>query len=161
MPALLFTFKFNMPSIKEKLFLLCMDYADERIRTAQQGIVSAKEASVNDTKSSAGDKYETTREMMQQEISFNEVQLFEAQKLKHALTLINPSRQSAIAEPGSLVLTDNGQFFIAVSAGSFSLDGKQYFVISPASPVAKVLIGLKKGDKANFNGKVFTLTAVE
>ena len=150
-----------MPAIKEKLFVLCMEYVEDRIRTAQQGILSAKEASVNDTKSSAGDKYETTREMMQQEVSFNEVQLFEARKLKHVLRQINPSRQCAVAETGSLVLTDKGNFFIAVSAGSFSIDEERYFVVSAASPVAKILAGLKQGDKTSFNGKEFTVIAVE
>ena len=78
----------RMPDLKEKLLKKCFEAVDERIKSAENAIISAKEASQDDTKSSAGDKYETTREMMQQEISRNEAQLYEAKKLKHSLLQI-------------------------------------------------------------------------
>ncbi len=146
-----------MPKLKEKLFRLCMDYVEERIRTAEQVILSARETAQNDTKSSAGDKYETTREMMQQEISLNQVQLFEARKLKYALGLINPSKNCETVEPGSLVFTDKGTFFIAVSAGPLQLDGELFQGISGASPIARAFSGHKADDMVSFNGKEFTI----
>lgn len=149
-----------MSEIKEKLFSLCMEYIDERIRTAEQGIISAKEAAENDTKSSAGDKYETTREMMQHEISFNQVQLHEARKLKYALSLINPSKKCTVAETGSLVYTEIGNFFIAVSATPLSIDGESYHVISSASPVAKAMQNHKENDFVTFNGKRFSIKSI-
>lgn len=137
-----------------------MEYISERIRTAEQGIISAKEAAENDTKSSAGDKYETTREMMQHEISFNQVQLHEARKLKYALSLINPSRKCTVAETGSLVYTDIGNFFIAVSATHLSIDGVSYHVISSASPVAKAMQNHKENDVVIFNGKRISIKSI-
>ena len=81
-----------------------MDYVQQRMDAAQLAINEAQQASTDDTKSSAGDKYETGREMMQQETDRNMAQLNETNKLKVALTLINPLTETTMAETGSLVL---------------------------------------------------------
>lgn len=54
-----------------------------------EAIVAAQQASTEDTKSSAGDKYETGRAMMQQEQDRNSAQLNEANKLMVALNRIS------------------------------------------------------------------------
>lgn len=149
-----------MCEIKEKLYRACLEYIDERIQIAGQAILSAREAAGNETKSSAGDKYETAREMMQQEIQLNERQLFEAKKLRHALSLINPAVRTVSAGTGSLVFTDRGNFFIAAGLGLLYSDGIQFNVISAASPVAKALAGHKSGDTVTFNQIEFTISEV-
>jgi transcription elongation GreA/GreB family factor len=149
-----------MTEIKKKLLIYCITYADERIKNAKEAIISARDASSNDTKSSAGDKYETTREMMQQEVSRQEKQLMEAQKLKHALSAIKPEFKSTTVQPGSLVTTDNGNFFISISAGQVVIDQTIYFAISPVSPIGAKLIGLKQGNRFQFNGKDFAILDV-
>lgn len=146
--------------IKNQLYQKCVVFATDRITSLEQAIISAHEAAANDTKSSAGDKYETTREMMQQEISRNQAQLFEANKLKHTLDSINPLSKSKEVKNGSLVLTSNGNFYISISAGQIKIDNSIYFAVSAASPVGKVLLGLKAGDKAAFNGKEFVIQEV-
>ena len=149
-----------MKSLKQELYKRCLSIAEERIRTAQNAIAAAREASEDDTKSSAGDKYETTREMMQQEISRNEVQLMEANRLKQSLLSIDPSKSTDAAQPGSLVETTNGTFFLSIFAGSIKLEGKTIMTISPASPIGKQLKGLKAGDGFSLNGKDFKILAV-
>lgn len=149
-----------MLEIKKQLYIYCLNFAENRIRTSEQAIISAQEAAANDTKSSAGDKYETTREMMQQEISRNQTQLHEARKLKHALSTFNPEKEHQIIQTGSLALTDNGNFFISISAGQISLEVNIYFAISPVSPMGKALTGLKKGDEFKFNNKSFKILDV-
>lgn len=100
-------------SIKEKLLQLCIDYVQTRIDNAEQAIKSAQQASNDDTKSSAGDKYETSREMMQQDTNRNLAQLTEASKLMVALNRINIATTLKQADTGSLVITDNGKFFLS------------------------------------------------
>ncbi|HEY0895176.1 MAG TPA: 3-oxoacyl-ACP synthase [Sphingobacteriaceae bacterium] len=148
-----------MNPIKQKLYDLCMQYAGQRVETAQEAIRSAKESSESDTKSSAGDKYETGREMMQQEIARNEQQLLEARKLLHAMSRV-PLKAYAAPVPGALVVTDKGTFYLAISAGQLELDGKTYFAISPSSPIAMKLTGLKPGDHFTFNQKTFTIEKI-
>jgi hypothetical protein len=149
-----------MSTLKERLYKMCIDSVQKRINEAKQAIDDAQYAAIEETKSSAGDKYETGREMMQQETDRNQGQFNEASKLMVALSRINYKTTSPVAEPGSLVATNNGSFFIAISAGSFVIDGKTFFVVSSASPVGNKLIGQKVGDEFSLNGRNYKIEAV-
>lgn len=150
-----------MLNLKRELLKKCSDYVAQRVESATKAIISAKEASQDDTKSSAGDKYETTREMMQQEISRNEAQLFEAKKLQHALLQIPQDKTTDKIQNGSLVFTNNGNFYISISAGQFEIEGQIFFAISSASPIGRLLLGLEKGMTFSFNGKTFEIKDVK
>ena len=150
-----------MIRIKEELLKQCMEYVDERIATAQQAINAARESANDDTKSSAGDKYETGREMMQQEIDRNRKQLDEAQKLRQLLQQIDPPKITDMVQNGSLVSTNYGDFYISISRGQLIIDGKNYFAISAVSPIGINLMRLKVGAKFDFNGKMFTIKGIQ
>ena len=153
-PPLIY-FIYIMSDLKKELYGLCISYVKTRIATAKQAIDDARQSANEETKSSAGDKYETGREMMQQETDRNQAQLNEANKLLVALNNIDNNAVSGATAPGSLVLTDNGKFYIAVSAGTLVLDGESYFAISPASPIGLKLKEHKVGDQFNLNGKSY------
>jgi hypothetical protein len=144
-----------MSDLKKELHKLCIDYVRQRMDTVVQAINAAQQAANEETKSSAGDKYETGRAMAQQETDRNQAQLNEANKLMFALNHINVSIISKTALPGSLVLTNNGKFYIAISAGTLTLNGEAYFAISPASPIGLSLNGKKAGDEFSLNGKQY------
>ena len=127
---------------------------------AQLGIDEAQQASKDDTKSSAGDKYETGRAMMQQETDRNMAQLNEANKLKVALNTINPTIIHNTIDTGSVVKTNNGNFYLAISAGTLNVDGESYFAISPASPIGIKMKGLKAGDEFEVNGKGYQIESI-
>ena len=146
-----------MHEIKKQLLQYCVNYAQERIKNAEDAINAARDAASNDTKSSAGDKYETTREMMQQEISRHQKQLMEAQRLKHILSAIDPDKIQPTIQPGSLVFTDKGNFFVSISAGQIIIKGTSYFAVSAVSPIGAKLMGLKKGSSFQFNEKDFSV----
>jgi transcription elongation GreA/GreB family factor len=97
-----------------------------------------------------GDKYETSREMVQQEINNLQIQLNENLKAKNSLKFINVNPHQIIGL-GSLVETDKGIFYIAVSLGEIIFEKKKIFVISTESPLAKVLVGKKKGEEIILN----------
>ena len=149
-----------MSVIKNTLLQLCIAYVQNRIDNAQQAIQSAQQASNDDTKSSAGDKYETSREMMQQDTNRSIAQLTEASKLMVALNRININGKSPIAESGSLVITTNGKFFLAISAGTLTVDGQAYFAVSIASPIGALIKGKKAGEEFSLNGKSYLIEAV-
>ncbi len=130
------------------------------MQAAEDAFRAAEQASNDDTKSSAGDKYETGRAMMQQEKDRNTIQLNEASKLMVALNLIGTKNTSAIVETGSLVITDNGKFYLAISAGTLVVDGVSYFAVSPASPIGMKLKGLKVGDGFELNGKRYKVIQI-
>ncbi len=150
-----------MPEIKEKLHQLCLDYVAERIASAEHAITAARESANDDTKSSAGDKYETGREMMQQEIDRNRKQLEESQKLKLILTQIDPSKATSVVQNGSLVSTNFGKFYISISRGQMQVAGCNYFAVSAVSPIGLKLLKQHQGYEFDFNGKVFRIDKVE
>jgi len=127
---------------------------------AEHAFKDAEKAQNEDTKSSAGDKYETGRAMMQQEKDRNTIQLNEANKLMVALNLIGTKNNSSTVETGSLVITNNGKFYIAISAGTLVVDNESYFAVSAASPIGLKLKGLKAGDEFGLNGKAYKLLEV-
>lgn len=146
-----------MNGIKEDLYQQCIQYVEDYILAAKQAIEDATESANDDTKSSAGDKYETGREMMQQEIDRNRKQLDEATRMKNILLAIDPKQVSDTVQNGSLVITNMGKFYISISRGQLFADGNNYFAVSAISPIGAKLIRQKKGYEFNFNGKIFKI----
>ena len=142
---------------KQELYNLCQDYIDKRIHAARQAIADAQQSANEETKSSSGDKYETGRAMMQLEIEKNTQQLSESLKLKNALDQIRIDNPSLSVQPGSLVVTDREEFFIAISLGKVTLHDRIYLVISSASPMGKNLLGLKVGDAMTFKDRTYVI----
>ncbi len=76
-------------SLKQLLFNQLSNIIESKLATLNKAILLAKESRDSDTKSSAGDKYETGRAMMHIEIEKNEVQLSKTLKLKKELSEID------------------------------------------------------------------------
>ncbi|MBO9702188.1 MAG: 3-oxoacyl-ACP synthase [Sporocytophaga sp.] len=148
-------------SVKVKLYELCTAFVEQRIASSQKAIEHAQLAANEETKSSAGDKYETGRAMMQLEIEKQSVQLGEAMKLKQVLSQINPEKSTDIIQSGSLITTDQGNFYISISAGKLEVEGSIYFAVSPVSPIGALLMGKKSGDSVQLNGKTFTIRKID
>jgi transcription elongation GreA/GreB family factor len=149
-----------MVDAKRKLFNHCVSFLNSRIETAQEAIRMAQESANDETKSSAGDKYETGRAMMQLEIEKNLTQLEEALKQKKLLDSINIELQPLKIQNGSLVSTDQGNFFVAVSVGMVVIENKSYAVVSAQSPIGSRLIGLKTGDTFSFGNKTYQINEI-
>ena len=97
-----------------------------------------------------GDKYETGREMLQQEINNLQLQLNEVIKQRDFLNNLS-SKPSVKSEKGALVKTDKGFFYIAVSFGNIEAEGNKIFCISTDSPLAKVLEGKTESESISLN----------
>jgi hypothetical protein len=149
-----------VPSIKQQLHALCLAYIEERIQGASQAIKFAQDSANEETKSSSGDKYETGRAMAQLEIEKINTQLNEAKKLKQNLLQLENTIATETAQPGSLVITSQGKFYISIPAGQFTIDGEIYFAISPSSPIAQELLYLTIGNRFMFNKKEFIIQQI-
>ncbi|WP_139919975.1 3-oxoacyl-ACP synthase [Hymenobacter sp. DG01] len=145
---------------KPHLHALCLAYVQERIEACQAAIQAAQESANSETKSSAGDKYETGRAMAQNERDRNAVQLQQALQLQGEVQRINPELPCDTVRPGALVSTSMGWFYISISAGKLTLDGQDYFAVSAAAPVAAALAGKRAGEQAAFNGKPVRIEAI-
>lgn len=142
-----------MENVKTQLLSLCFDYVNQRIATTKQAMDDAQAAANEEGKSSAGDKYETGRAMAQIERDKAAQQLDEALKLKNILDGLDASIANESIRLGSVVETSGANFYLAISAGKFLIDGREFLIISPYSPIGKLLLNLKAGDTFRFNGK--------
>ncbi|MFA6277068.1 MAG: 3-oxoacyl-ACP synthase [Pedobacter sp.] len=149
-----------MQEIKSSLYQLCLNFIKERIQTAETALQQAREASNDDTKSSAGDKYETSREMMQQDIDRNKRLLIDAEENYKVLSSLKDAPFSEEARNGSLVYTNQGNFYLSISAGQLHLGKETVFAISAVSPIGKLLLGKQKGGSFDFNGKKYQIKEV-
>lgn len=149
-----------MFNLKSSLHRLCLDIVEQRLETGRQALKSVEDGAGQETKSSAGDKYETAREMMQQEKNRAMAQLNEANKLLVALQAISTNGEAEKVQTGSVINTDKGNFYLSVSAGVIKLEGNDYFAVSPASPIGAKLMGKQKGDSFDMNGKHYQIINV-
>lgn len=149
-----------MQELKASLYQLCLKFIEERIQTAEIALKQAREASNDDTKSSAGDKYETSREMMQQDIDRNKRLLIDAEENLMLLNSIKDAVPTDAARNGSLVYTSQGNFYLSISAGQLHLGKDVFFAISAFSPIGKLLLGKGKGDQFDFNGKKYLIKEI-
>ena len=149
-----------MKQIKQQLFAYCQEQVNSRIARIKAEILHAREAANEDSKSSAGDKYETGTAMMHLEQEKNQGVLNEALILQKTLGNINPQKTYQSVQLGSLVITSMGAFYISVSLGKTILDGQSYFLVSAASPIGKALLGQVAGASVAFNGKTVEVEAV-
>lgn len=149
-----------MPTIKQQLYDLCYMHLQQGIAEAMQAIDRAHDAAENETKSSAGDKYETAREMMQQEIDMNNMRIAELQKQKAVLQLTDPAKTTETVQNGCIVRTSQGNYYVGVSIGKLLVDKVPYYTLTASAPLGARLTGMKKGDKFTFNGKEFAILEV-
>ena len=146
--------------VKSALYQACKAYVAQRIATAKEALAEAKEAAAEETKSSAGDKYETGRAMAQLDEERALGQLAEANKLADALATIPQGKKNEEVQPGSLVITPQGHYFMGVSVGKVTEEGQDYFVIAPSSPIGQVLLGAKPGETVSFQGRTIAIQEV-
>ncbi len=145
---------------KQRLHEACLAVIRSRIHEISQALAEAREASFQETKSSAGDKYETGREMMRIQSDMRAVQLGEAQVLLSLLERLDMTCLHEKVRTGSVVRTSNGTYFLAQSIGKVAIDGMEIQTISLASPLGKALKGLSAGQSATFRDQTLEILSV-
>lgn len=145
---------------KEQVFQFATSFADQKIANLQRALQDIVHALTSETKSTAGDKHETGRAMLQIEREKLGKQLAEAEKMKAVLQKVNPSKSIDQVALGALVVTEKQCYYIAISAGKYSGLDKPTYCISAATPIAKLLLGKKAGDSFTFNNIHNTILAV-
>lgn len=150
----------NWKEKKKLIFSHLHEIIEQRIEIAVKAIQSAKESRDNDTKSSMGDKYETGRAMIQMELEKYELQLSKNLKLKNELSQVNLKKEYNKVEYGSLIITNQGNYFISFGQGKIKINNTAYYCISLASPIGMLLQGSKEGDKVLFQEKKITIKTI-
>ena len=133
----------------------------EKIAEVQEILDSAKLAKESETKSSAGDKYETSREMIQFEQDKAMGQLGKLKQQLHELNKVTFDKIHDKIQFGSLVKAENGDFFLGIPYGKIEVDGKAFFAISMASPIGQAILNKKAGESFSLNTKSFKIITIQ
>lgn len=121
-------------------------------------LASLQNELINDSKSSAGDKHETSRAMVQLEQEKLGKQLTELKQQIAFFKSLKPIVQKDTIQAGTLVETTQGFFYIGTSLGSLIINDKTIFCISPIAPLAQQLIGKKVTEEYQINGRTFVIS---
>jgi len=149
-----------MQLLKQKLLNKCTAFISEREAILQKAMSDIRESLLHETKSTAGDKHETGRAMLQLEREKIGNQLQITQKLKNNLRKIDLNNQGEHIKLGSIVFTSQYHYFIAISAGKITENEYTFFAIAPDTPIGKLLLGKTIGDRIYFNKTEITITDV-
>jgi transcription elongation GreA/GreB family factor len=71
-----------------------------------------------------------------------------------------PRDRHQVVTLGSIVITKTFNAFLAVGPSKLTVDGKEYFIVTPLSPLGRVLGGLKEGSEFTFNKRPNTVVEV-
>lgn len=152
--------KHHLHQLKEVAFAHCGTFVAERLERLNRQAKEISAALTSETKSSAGDKHETGRAMLQLEREKLGAQLAEAEKMQVLLHKVPQKSTFTSVGLGALVVTSVSTYFIAVSAGEITHKKNRVYCISPATPIGKLLIGKQAGDSFSFQSKDATILVV-
>ena len=144
---------------KGRIIAQCADIFQRKLVVIKDELKHLSEAIAEDTKSSAGDKYETGREMANLEKEKLHVQALGFKKSLTTLAILPQNVSNKIGH-GSLLQTDKVWIFLSISMGQLEVDGEKVLVISPLAPLAQLLMGKEKGETITFRGKNYHISGI-
>jgi len=148
-------------NLKQQLIKVCENYVEDRISRALAGIKDLDEALKMESKSSAGDKYETGRAMIHIEVDKLLLQLEQYKGLKKTLAIAGQNPNSGSIGFGSVVKTSAANYFLSIPAGEILVENEKFYAIGINSPIAQALIGKKEKETFSFNGNTNKILLVE
>jgi len=146
--------------LKENLFNQCKEFVNSKLATIENTIRSNQADLASETKSSAGDKHETGRAMLQLEMEKAGQQLKGVTEMKLVLERIHIHETSGVCKMGSIVKTEKINYFIGISAGKLVVENEIYYAVSSKSPIGHLLIGKKIKEEVSFNNKKFYIKTI-
>tara|TARA_Y100000389_G_C17408172_1_gene489268 strand:- start:17 stop:463 length:447 start_codon:yes stop_codon:yes gene_type:complete len=146
--------------LKDLLFAHCQHYIKVKQLLLEKQKEALQLALTSESKSSAGDKHETGRAMIQLEREKLGNQIAEVEQNQQKLNAIKNHKRTESVTIGSIVLTDQANYFIAIAADFCELEGKKYYCISPQSPMGVHLLGKKVRGQIEFNARLSTLLEI-
>jgi transcription elongation GreA/GreB family factor len=140
-------------TIKKLLYRHCESSLKCRLIKYKKRSDELYESLTSETQSSAGDKHETGRAMIQLDREKIGQQVKEIEKEFELFSKINSNVVLNSIGLGSLVITQENQYYIVISAEVFEYNYKTYYCISRKSPIGSALFEKKVRDVVTFNNK--------
>src|SRR4051812_27814823 len=122
-------------NFKANLLHKCREILNAKAAALRDSLTQVTGSMESESKSSMGDKHETSRARMQADETTLRRQLSDVEDQLSELERINISQLESAAFRGSVVETNRGLFFIAVAIGKVFVEDREVMVISPNSPI--------------------------
>ena len=146
--------------LKFELQQQCKDLINIRYEIVNKTIANIEQALRDESKGTSGDKHHTERAMLQIEREATGKQLREIEKVMLQLDKVTISDVSETIRLGSIIETNQANFFISISVGKLQVDDIIYLGIAPAAPIGRCLLGKVKNDQFNFNGVIYKIIKI-
>ena len=147
--------------MKDKLIAYVKNHLDQRIQNSLAAMQAAQESANSESKSSAGDKYETSRAMGHLDREMHARMYQQAQQERQIVKRLDDTIIYKKGALGAFIKTSMGDFFLSVSIGQVEIDGNKVMIISPQSPIGALLVGKIVGDSFSFRGQEAVIEMVE
>ena len=135
-----------------------MEFGLARARTAFEELQTSLEG---ESKSTAGDKHETGRAMVQMEMEQAAARLSRVEGMMRQWHALEPLLGREQVRPGAIVSTDQGGFILGVAWGKFEGPGDATWrAISSDAPLAQAMQSLGPGDTVEFRGRMWHIISV-
>ena len=144
---------------KTKIISFIQQHLDTQLNDYVNELHSVNDGIGKETKSSAGDKFETSREMMNQEVSRIEERIAYLKKQVNAVQNISLKSSTSI-QNGSLVQTNHGLFFFGIAFGKLNSEEHDLMGLSLISPLGKLMTNQKAGDEFTFMTRKYIIQNV-
>jgi transcription elongation GreA/GreB family factor len=145
---------------KAEIHAVILQHLEERMEQGRKDYLLAKESRDSDTKSSAGDKFETGREMMQREMDKISASLDmlkgQLAQMKRIDIHENPTRVGL----GRFIETDAENYYLSVGIGKLSCSGTPFYAISADSPLGELLVGKQINEIIELRGRKITIKSI-
>jgi len=143
-----------MNELKATAYEIAISKVKEKMQMFREERNAINQGILEDNKSSAGDKFETGRETMTQDLNTVEKQLKQARfEFDELCRLQSIKGISPTIQEGSLVKIGNDLFLISISLGQINVGNSKVFLLSENSPLGQSLIGRKENEEIQFRGK--------
>lgn len=136
-------------------------YLDQRMQTSLDAMNAAQESANGESKSSAGDKYETSRAMGHLERDMHARMYQQTREERKLVERIDENINFKKGALGAFIGSSMGDFFLSISIGQVKIDEKLIMIISPQSPIGALLMGKIVGDKFSFRGKESVILTIQ
>lgn len=133
----------------------------DRINTNIEEINSLEKEMGEETKSSAGDKFETAREMMNQSITRMQDSLQQQKKQLQQLQALKRIHSTDKVGMGSFVSCEKAYFLFGIAFGKVNSSKGNIFALSLSSPLGKLFLNKGVGDRVKMNQTNYTIKSIE
>jgi transcription elongation GreA/GreB family factor len=147
-----------MNEFKSKVYQTALSQLKQKEALLSQERKNIIESILEEEKNSAGDKYETSRETITQDLNTIEKQIKQSKIDLDELYRLQAIKDTPVSvQEGALIKLGADWFLLAISIGQVNVNDTKVFLMSKNSPLGELLIGKKEKEQVNFRGKMMSI----